>query len=90
MKTIPHLTETDIRLFVTLVRFDAAYFGIFKCNKKRISDYQNISPYLKRLYALPGISETVDIDHIKAGYYSLGNLNPNGIIPKGPEIDLVA
>ena len=85
-----HLTETDVRLFVTLVRFDAAYFGIFKCNKKRISDYRNISSYLRRLYALPGISETVDFGHIKAGYYSLGNLNPNGIIPKGPEIDLVA
>ncbi len=84
------LTETDVRLFVTLVRFDAAYHGIFKCNKKRISDYPNISTYLKRLYALPGISETVDFDHIKAGYYSLGNLNPNGIIPRGPEIDLVA
>jgi putative glutathione S-transferase len=84
------LTETDIRLFVTLVRFDVAYHGIFKCNKKRVSDYPNVSAYLKRLYALPGISETVDFDHIKAGYYSLGKLNPGGIIPKGPELELVA
>jgi putative glutathione S-transferase len=84
------ITETDIRLFVTLVRFDAAYYGIFKCNKKRIVDYPYISEYLKRVYAQPGVSQTVDIDHIKAGYYSLGSLNPNGIVPKGPELDLVA
>jgi len=84
------LTETDVRLFVTLIRFDVAYYGAFKCNKKRLSDYPEISAYLKRLYALPGISETVDFEHIKTGYYSLKSLNPNGIVPKGPELDLVA
>ncbi len=84
------LTETDVRLFVTLVRFDIAYYGAFKCNKKRISDYPAVSAYLRRLYDLPGIAETVDFDHIKTGYYSLKALNPGGIVPKGPEVGLVA
>ncbi|PLY02701.1 MAG: glutathione-dependent reductase [Desulfuromonas sp.] len=80
-----HLTETDVRLFVTLVRFDVAYHGIFKCNKKRIKDYPNISRYLNNIYQLTGVASTVSFDHIKTGYYSLKDLNPNGIIPKGPE-----
>ena len=84
------LTETDIRLFVTLIRFDVAYYGIFKCNKKQINDYPAISAYLQRLYELPGISETVDFNHIKTGYYSLRSLNPNGIVPKGPDLKMVA
>jgi len=78
------LTESDIRAFVTLVRFDAAYFGLFKCNLKQIKDYPNLSAYLKRIYSLPGIRETVNIDHIKKGYYSLKALNPTGIVPVGP------
>ena len=82
------ICETDVRLFVTLIRFDAAYHGIFKCNLKRIVDYLKINAYLKRIYHLQGVSETVSIDHIKQGYYSLLRLNPNGIVPKGPLLDL--
>lgn len=80
------LTETDIRLFVTLVRFDAAYFGVFKCNLRRIADYPALSGYLSRMLAVPGIRETVSIDHIKRGYYSIKALNPNGIVPLGPDL----
>lgn len=83
-----HLCETDVRLFVTLIRFDTAYHGLFKCNLRRIVDYPQINAYLKRIYHLPGIAATVDIAHIKQGYYSLLRLNPNGIIPKGPLLDL--
>jgi glutathionyl-hydroquinone reductase len=77
-------TETDIRLFVTLIRFDAAYHGLFKTNLRRIADYPNLSAYLDRVLRLPGVRETVDIDHIKAGYYSIKALNPAGIVPAGP------
>ncbi len=80
------LTETDIRAFVTLVRFDAAYHGLFKTNLKRIADYPNLSAYMLRVLDIPGVRETVDIDHIKRGYYSIKSLNPNGIVPKGPHI----
>ena len=79
------LTETDIRLFVTLARFDVAYHGLFKCNRKRIIDYPHLSRYLHHVYTLPGISDTVDFQHIKQGYYSIRKLNPNGIVPQGPE-----
>ena len=82
------LTETDIRLFVTLVRFDVAYYGLFKCNKKPIRDYEHLQLYMMRIYQLEGMAETVNIDHIKAGYYSIKALNPSGIVPKGPETDL--
>jgi putative glutathione S-transferase len=78
------LTETDIRLFVTLVRFDAAYHGLFKCNLRRIADYPNLSAHLERMLALPGVASTVNIDHIKRGYYSIKSLNPTGIVPLGP------
>ena len=82
-------TEADVRLFVTLVRFDAAYHGLFKCNLRRIADYPSLSAYQARILALPGIRETVSIDHIKRGYYSIKALNPTGIVPVGPEmIDL--
>ncbi|SHF65252.1 putative glutathione S-transferase [Kaistia soli DSM 19436] len=80
------LTESDIRAFVTLIRFDAAYFGIFKCNLRRIADYPNLSAYLERMLAVPGIARTVNIDHIKRGYYSIKSLNPNRIVPLGPEL----
>lgn len=83
-----YLTEADIRLFVTLVRFDAAYHGIFKCNLRGIADYPNLSNYLLEIYQWPGIRETVRIDHIKRGYYSIGHLNPTGIVPLGPLLDL--
>lgn len=78
------LTESDIRLFVTLVRFDAAYHGLFKCNLRRIADYPRLSDYMKRILAIDGIAATVNMQHIKAGYYSIKALNPNGIVPLGP------
>jgi len=80
------LTETDIRLFVTLVRFDPAYYGLFKCNIHRIKDYPALYGYMQRILDVPGISETVNLDHIKAGYYSIKALNPSGIVPVGPEM----
>lgn len=78
--------ETDIRLFVTLIRFDAAYHGLFKCNLRRIADYPALTAHLKRMLAWPGVRDTVDIDHIKHGYYSILKLNPNGITPLGPDL----
>lgn len=78
------LTEADIRLFVTLVRFDVAYHGLFKCNLRRIADYPALTSYVARLLDVRGIRETVSIDHIKRGYYSIKSLNPNGIVPAGP------
>jgi putative glutathione S-transferase len=80
------LTESDIRVFVTLVRFDIAYFGNFKCNLRRVSDYDHLEPYLKRILAIPEIAETVNLDHIKRGYYSIVKVNPLGIVPIGPEL----
>ena len=80
------VTEADVRLFVTLVRFDVAYHGLFKCNLRRVADYPALSAYQARILALPGVCETVDIDHIKRGYYSVKALNPTGIIPIGPEL----
>ena len=80
------LTEADIRLFVTLIRFDAAYHGAFKCNWKRIADYPNVAAYTRRILEIPGIAETVSIDHIKRGYYSLTPVSPNGVVPLGPDL----
>ncbi|MCW5712860.1 glutathione S-transferase family protein [Shinella sp.] len=79
-------TEADIRLFVTLIRFDAAYHGLFKCNLRRLADYAALSAYAKRVLDLPGVRETVSIDHIKHGYHSIKSLNPNGIVPLGPDL----
>lgn len=79
-------TEADARLFVTLVRFDVAYHGLFKTNRKRIADYPGLSVYLARVLAIPGVAETVSIDHIKRGYYSIKALNPTGIVPLGPDL----
>jgi putative glutathione S-transferase len=81
------ITEVDIRAFVTLVRFDAAYFNLFKCNIKSIADYPNLPGYLGRILDIPGIRETVNIDHIKNGYYSLKAINPTGIVPVGPNLE---
>ncbi len=78
------LSEADVRLIVTLLRFDLAYHGLFKCNLRRIADYPEISAYVRRLVAIPAIGETFDIDHIKHGYYSIKALNPSGIVPLGP------
>jgi putative glutathione S-transferase len=80
------LTETDVRLFVTLVRFDAAYHSLFKCNLRRLTDYPALSAYLARILTVPGVRETVNIDHIKRGYYSIKALNPTGIVPVGPDL----
>lgn len=79
------LTEADIRAFVTLIRFDLAYYGLFKLNQRQARDYPNIREYMQRIFNLKGIAETVNTDHIKAGYYSIEMLNPGGIIPAGPE-----
>ena len=79
------LTETDIRTFVTLIRFDAAYHGIFKVNRRRIADYPKLQAYTERILRLPGVAGTVNLDHIKAGYYSIKALNPTGIVPAGPD-----
>jgi len=81
------ITEADWRLFTTLVRFDAVYFGHFKCNRRRIADYPNLSHYLKALYEVPGVKGTVDIDHIKTHYYwSHITINPHRIVPIGPDL----
>ena len=81
------VTEADWRLFTTLVRFDAVYYGHFKCNRRRIVDYPNLSNYLRDLYQVPGVAGTVDMDHIKRHYYASHlHLNPTGIVPKGPEL----
>ncbi|OLP58591.1 glutathione-dependent reductase [Xaviernesmea oryzae] len=85
-----YFTEADIRLFVTLIRFDAAYHGAFKCNLRRLSDYANLQAYLREIYQWPGIAETVRVDHIKRGYYSIAHLNPTRIVPAGPIQDLAA
>ena len=79
-------TEADIRLFVTLIRFDPAYYGLFKCNLRRLVDYPALKAYVGRVLAISGVRETVNLDHIKRGYYSIEALNPTGIVPLGPEI----
>ena len=79
------LTETDIRTFVTLIRFDAAYHGLFKTNRRQIADYPRLSAYMRRILTLPGVRETVNMDHITRGYYAIKALNPTGIRPVGPE-----
>ena len=82
------LTEADIRLFTTLVRFDAVYHYHFKCNLRRLVDYPNLWGYARDLFQRPGFGETVDFDHIKRHYYlTHPHINPNGIVPKGPSVD---
>lgn len=84
-------TLADWRLFTTLLRFDLVYVGHFKCNKRRIADYSNLSGYLRDLYATPGVDGTVHPDEIKEHYYaSHDSINPFGIVPGGPELDLEA
>jgi glutathionyl-hydroquinone reductase len=85
------MTEADWRLFTTLVRFDSVYYSHFKCNLRRVADYPNLWNYLRELYQVPGIAETVSIDHIKRHYYgSQRQVNPTGIVPIGPLIDFTA
>jgi putative glutathione S-transferase len=82
------ITEADWRLFTTLIRFDAVYVGHFKCNKKRIADYQHLNGYMKELYQVPGVSETTDFYHIKRHYYySHTGINPTQVVPVGPDLD---
>jgi putative glutathione S-transferase len=82
------MTEADIRLFTTLLRFDAVYYGHFKCNLRRLVDYEHLWPYARRIYQLPHVASTVSFDHIKQHYYSSHRtINPTGIVPKGPMMD---
>lgn len=84
-----YLTEADWRLFTTIIRFDAVYHGHFKCNLKRIEDFPNLSNWLRELYQWQSIAQTVNFEHIKHHYYASHNtINPTGIVPKGPELDL--
>ena len=85
------MTEADWRLFTTLVRFDAVYVGHFKCNLRRLVDYPNLWNYTRELYQVPGIAETVSLDHIKRAYYgSHETINPTRIVPMGPVLDFTA
>ncbi|MFA5547887.1 MAG: glutathione S-transferase family protein [Porticoccaceae bacterium] len=82
------LTEADWRLFTTLVRFDAVYHGHFKCNRHKLAEFPRLSSYLRRLYNMPGVAATVNMDHIKRHYYgSHRTINPTGIVPAGPVLD---
>lgn len=81
-------TEADVRLFTTLVRFDAVYYSHFKCNLRRLVDYPRLWRYTRRIYALPGVAKTVDLAQIKEHYYrSMKHINPTQIVPKGPLLD---
>ncbi|MFT4797472.1 MAG: putative glutathione S-transferase [Candidatus Azotimanducaceae bacterium] len=83
-------TEADWRLFTTLIRFDAVYHGHFKCNRQKLSEYPNISNYLRELYQCEGVAETVDFFHIKQPYYgSHATINPSGVVPLGPKEDFM-
>jgi putative glutathione S-transferase len=82
------LTEADWRLFTTLLRFDPVYHGHFKCNRRRLVDYPNLWSYTRELYQMPGVADTVNLDHIKRHYYvTHRTINPHGVVPRGPEID---
>jgi glutathionyl-hydroquinone reductase len=84
------ITEADWRLFTTLIRFDVVYYGHFKCNKRSVESYPNISEYVRELYQWSGVKETVDFKHIKHHYYySHTMINPTQIVPLGPEIDFL-
>ena len=84
-------TEADWRLFTTLVRFDAVYYGHFKCNRQLLAQYPALSAYTRALYQTPGVAATVHMDHIKTHYYaSHGTINPTGIVPKGPVLDFTS
>jgi glutathionyl-hydroquinone reductase len=83
-----NLTEADVRLFTTLIRFDSVYYGHFKCNLKRIVDLPSVWRFTRELYAMPEIRETVNFDHIKNHYYqSHRQINPSGIVPDGPQMN---
>jgi putative glutathione S-transferase len=81
------ITEADWRLFPTLVRFDVAYFSLFKCNRQRIADYPNLLNYMRELYQVPGVAATVKPRHYVINYWTIRKVNPTGIIPKGTPVD---
>lgn len=81
------VTLADVRLFTTLFRFDIVYYGLFKCNRRRVQDYQNLGGYLRDLYQIPGVADTCDLESVKRDYYgNLFPLNPGGLIPCGPDM----
>ncbi len=85
------LTEADVRLFTTLVRFDCVYVSHFKCNVRRLVDYPNLWGYTRDIFQLPGVAETVNLEHIKRHYFeSHRQINPFGIVPDGPDVDFTA
>lgn len=85
------ITESDIRFFTSAIRFDAVYHGHFKCNIRRLNDYPNISGWMREIYQMPGVADTIKMDHIKSHYYCSHQLvNPNGIIPVGPDQNFTA
>ncbi|MGE4012464.1 MAG: glutathione S-transferase family protein [Alphaproteobacteria bacterium] len=84
------LTEADWRLFPTLVRFDACYNGVMKCNLRRLVEYPNLSAYTRELFQMPGIAESVNVDYFKLGYYGNRERNPSGIVPIGPIVDFTS
>ena len=79
-------TEADIRTFVTLIRFEPVYYSLFKCNLRSLADYPHLSAYMARVLSISGIRDTVNVDHIKRGYYSITSINPLGIVPIGPRL----
>ena len=84
------ITEADWRLFVTLVRFDAVYYSLFKCCIRPLASYHNLQNYLRDLNQVPGVAETVKLDHIVSGYYAITHVNPSGIVPRIPRLDFAA
>ncbi|MEU8304122.1 glutathione S-transferase family protein [Actinomadura sp. NPDC048955] len=85
------ITEADVRLYPTLARFDAVYHGHFKCNLRRLADHENLWGYARDLYSNPAFGETTNLDHIKRHYYvTQRNINPSGVVPKGPLVDWTA
>jgi hypothetical protein len=82
------LIETDIRVFVTLIRFEVAYHGLFKCNRRRIGGCPNLTAHVERMLALLDVAGSANLDHIKRGYYSITSLNPTEIVPLGPALGL--
>jgi glutathionyl-hydroquinone reductase len=84
-------TEADLRLFPTLIRFDTVYYSLFKCNLRRLVDYHHLSNYTREIHQMPGVAATVDFEKIKLGYYGgMRHLNPGGILPVGPALNLSA
>ena len=85
------ITEADWRLFCTLIRFDAVYYSHFKCNWRHIYEYPNLSNYVRDLYQVTGVAETVSLEQIKRHYYGCQRqVNPTGIVPVGPQLDFAA